>query len=275
MDIVIRLSDFMMQTHPRAAAQSLADAPISEVAKLLEEIPATTASALLEHILQHRALDCLSQLDAQTAGSIMNAMSPEVASRILLVADRTTEDALLKNVRPAHARSIRVRTRLREDTVGALLETTPPLTTTSTVSDGRDYVTRYGYPYVYIADDNGRLMGVVHAPRLWQEEPTRKLSSLMTPNVECLNDQTPVASVQDHPIWSHFDMVPVVDAHNTYVGALRHKTVRRQTATESAKTGIDAAIATLLDLSEMYWSAGTHMMLGPGAAGPATTRRES
>jgi len=266
MDILDKLSDFMMEEHPRAAARTLVDYPDDEVSRLIENLSAGTASVLLQHMPQQRALDCLSLLDARGAGAIIDAMSPDVASRILIGADGSTESTLLKQVRPAHVRAIATRARLREDTIGAFMESTPSLTGESTISDARDYVTQTGYPYVYVVDDDGRLIGVVNPSARWQQ-PTRKLSGLMTSNVECLNHQTPIATVRNHPVWSRFDLVPVVDAQKVFVGVLRHKVIRKHGVRESDKTGIDTAIATLLDLSRLYWSASTHMMLGPRPSG--------
>ena len=84
---------------------------------------------------------------------------------------------------------------------------------------------------------------------------------------------TDVATVEAHPGWQEYDALPVVDEQGVFVGAIRHRAVRRmRTGGAQPNDG-----GTMLSLAELYWIGIGGMLRGLAGAFPqdaATGGRE-
>jgi hypothetical protein len=82
-----------------------------------------------------------------------------------------------------------------------------------------------------------------------------------------LDALTSLATIDALPAWRDFDALPVVDSHGHYVGAIRHKTVRRM-----VRIGPRPMMDTIVELSELYWVglAGMLRSLAPLRASPSS-----
>jgi predicted transcriptional regulator len=97
-------------------------------------------------------------------------------------------------------------------------------------------------------------------------DPAHQLSAVMQRNPVRLDARADVPTVAAHPAWRDFDALPVVDDAGRLVGAIRHKTIRQM-----GRESRPPMMATLVGLSELYWT-GLAGILSSLRAPPAQTR---
>ena len=210
--------------HPADIADILEQLDVEEAGAMLEGMDTETAADVLNEVEAKRQSEILSELDPERASDMLEALAPDDAADIL--ADIPQEEAeRLLNLMPANeAQPIRDLLRYGAQTAGGIM--TPEALSLDqhlTVEEALTYLRRYSEHiemvyYLYIVDDEKRLVGVVSLRQLVVAEPSTQLMALMDEDlikVQTDTDQEEVARVI-----SKYDLlaVPVVDEQNHLVG---------------------------------------------------------
>ncbi len=206
------LATIIDQLAPRDRAGVLASLDDEAVADAIEEMEPETQVEVLEDLEPERAAD------------ILEEMSPDDAADLVADLSETARDEILALMERDEAAEVQELLGYPEDTAGGIMTTEfvsvpEHLTASETIDRLRelepDAETIY---YVYVTDDDGRLVGVLSLRDLIVAPPATQISAVMIREpvaVGALADQDEVAEVV-----AHYNLlaVPVVDEDRHLVG---------------------------------------------------------
>ena len=206
------LASIMDQLAPRDRAGVLAALDDEAVADAMEEMEPDTQVDILEDLAPERAAD------------ILEEMSPDDAADLVADLDQDTRDEILSHMEADEVEEVRELLGYPEDSAGGIMTTEyialdASLTAARAIDRLRelepDAETIY---YVYITDDDGRLVGVLSLRDLIVAQPDTPVGQVMIREpvaVGVLADQEEVAEVV-----AHYNLlaVPVVDDEERLVG---------------------------------------------------------
>ena len=123
------------------------------------------------------------------------------------------------------------------DAVGRMMEPVvaafePKHTVGDTIEELRELVTRALITYVYVVDDQGRMVGIVTMRDLLFSERGRTLDEVMLRSAFALRAAMPMKDAMRLVLDKHFPVYPVVDAEQRLVGLVRGQTMFEAQAIE-------------------------------------------
>jgi len=206
------LASIIDQLAPRDRAGVLASLDDEAVADALEEMEPDTQVEVMEDLEPARAADILEEMSPDDAADLVADLSDEAREEILALMERD------------EAAEVQELLGYPEDSAGGIM-TTEFVAVPATLSAARtidrlrelepDAETIY---YVYVTDDDGRLVGVLSLRDLIVAPPETPISKVMIPEpvaVGVLSDQDEVAQVV-----ARYNLlaVPVVDGEGRLAG---------------------------------------------------------
>ena len=123
------------------------------------------------------------------------------------------------------------------DTIGRMMEPVvaafdPKHTVGDTVEELRELVTRALITYVYVVDDQGRLLGIVTMRDLLFSERGSTLDQVMLRGAFALRAAMPMKDAMRLVLDKHYPVYPVLDAEQRLVGLVRGQTMFEAQAIE-------------------------------------------
>jgi magnesium transporter len=243
-----------MDEHPSDAARILERFPADEAAALLGEIPAQSAGEVLRRMSAFGASTAIAAMDPKPAATLVAQIPLQDASSLLRRLEPDVRDSVVSAMPDEMRENIGRLLRYPEGTAGALMDPfvlvlPEDLTVGEALSRTRRRA-RHVYFYVYVTDRSHRLAGVLDLRELLLADASDTLASVMRADLTKVRADTDIATIEAHPGWQEYDALPVVDEHGVFVGAIRHRVVRRM---QSGDVRSGAAGETMLSLAELYW----------------------
>jgi magnesium transporter len=123
------------------------------------------------------------------------------------------------------------------ETVGRMMEPVvaafdPQHTVAQTIEELRELVTRALITYVYVVDDDGRMLGIVTMRDLLFSDRARRLEQVMLRGAFALRAAMPVRDAMRLVLDRHYPVYPVLDAEQRLVGLVRGQTMFEAQAIE-------------------------------------------
>ncbi len=214
----------LAQLHPSDLADIIEDlAPRDRVGVLAALADEAVADAM-EEMEPDTQVDVLEDLAPERAADILEEMSPDDAADLVADLDQDTRDEILSHMEADEVEEVQELLGYPEDSAGGIMTTEyialdERLTAARAIDRLRelepDAETIY---YVYITDDDGRLVGVLSLRDLIVAKPDMPIGKVMIHEpvaVGVLADQDEVAEVV-----AHYNLlaVPVVDDEERLVG---------------------------------------------------------
>jgi len=197
---------------PRDRAGVLASLDDEAVADAMEEMEPDTQVEVLEDLAPERAAD------------ILEEMSPDDAADLVADLDQDTRDDILRYMEPSEAQEVQELLAYPEDTAGGIMTTAYIAVGEHVTAGGAIDLLREWEPdaetiyYVYVTDDDDRLVGVLSLRDLIVAPPSTVVADVMIREpvaVGAFADEDEVAEVV-----AHYNLlaVPVVDGEGRLVG---------------------------------------------------------
>lgn len=226
----IRLSVMQKQLkelHPADIAEILTDLDTNERATMFRSLDAETAADALAEVedprIQTQLLETVSQ---DHAADILEEMQPDEAADLLSELPQETSSALLRKMEVDEAQDVRELLTYAPDTAGGMMTTefialpadiTVEETFARLRSAAPDVENIY---YIFVADTEGRLVGVLNLRHLIMASPQARLQDIMIENparVHHTDSRDTVAEIVEK-----YDLLalPVVDDNDVIVGMI-------------------------------------------------------
>jgi magnesium transporter len=192
---------------PEVAADVLDEASADVTRGLVDAIPDETIADLLEALPEDDAAEVLSELGEERAEDILALMEPDEAAEV---------ETLLA---------------YPEDTAGRLMSTkVVRLTASWTVERTLEFLRGVDpetetLAYLYVVDDDQKLVGVVPLRNLITASVGKRLSEIMLPSVISVEVTTDQEEVARRVSQYDFFAIPVVDANRRLLGIITHDDV--------------------------------------------------
>ena len=186
----------------------------SALADQIRALPPNEAAALIERAVPAEAVDALLKLNPAIVQSILNEL------------DKGPRRFLTASAPPEVAEQWKRNHQYPKGTIGQLME--PPLAVFSpemTVGDAiealRPVVRAAFVTYVYVADPEGRLVGLVTMRDLLFNERDARLADVMLANPFSLSPELRLGEAMKLTVNRHYPQYPVTDAEGRLVGLVR------------------------------------------------------
>ncbi|OGW39704.1 MAG: hypothetical protein A2Y97_00775 [Nitrospirae bacterium RBG_13_39_12] len=212
------------ELHPADIAEIISQISHKEGAVFFKDLDVDVAAEALSELTPETQVDIISGMETEKAADIIEMMPPDEAADIL--SDLPTEKAkeILESIEKEDAEDIQELLSHEEDTAGGLMTNEfiayPPATTVRRAidyfkKDAEEVETVY---YIYITDDNEKLLGVISLRDLLLADLDSKLSDIMETKVKTVIPDADEIEVSE--IVSKYNLValPVVDTENRLLG---------------------------------------------------------
>ncbi len=214
----------LAQLHPSDLADILEDLAPRDRAGVLAALADEAVADAMEEMEPDTQVDVLEDLDPERAADILEEMSPDDAADLVADLDQDTRDEILSRMEADEVEEVQELLGYPEDSAGGIMTTEyiavdERLTAARAIDRLRelepDAETIY---YVYVTDDDGRLVGVLSLRDLIVAPPGAPIGQVMIREpvaVGVLAGQDEVAEVV-----AHYNLlaVPVVDDEEHLVG---------------------------------------------------------
>ena len=268
MDLTQQLRETFIQEHPLEAARFVEELPAQSAGELLHNMEPEQVAAFLEYCLPGPTADILKQYPLATSAAILSRLSSPAARAVLRQYDRPTQTSLLNQVDPAIGAHLRRSITLPDHTAGSLADphvlTLPPDLTVAKALQRVTQTVGQAIYYLYIIDHQTILRGVILMKELLGAEPTITVSSIMQQDVKAIPASANALDIVAHPAWAQYDSLPVIDQDRTFIGALRHRTLRHFLQSRSGEYQPAFLSDALLQLWEAYSLSGIGLMTALG-----------
>lgn len=239
----------------RDAARTLEAVPPSSTAALLLGLAARSRAALVGCLPAGYVARCLESLGADQGASLLVGARHDVAAAALRWLNDDARHALIDKL-PASVRAPLERVLHYPASVAGAFMDPHILTVDEDRTAGEAMERLRSEPehvlyYVYIVDDDQKLVGVLNLRELLLARPEERVGDVASRHVDAIPALASWESVLAHPAWGRVHALPVVE-DGRFVGALRYESIRdlEQRAIEQAAR--DPAPRTGAALAELY-----------------------
>lgn len=265
-----------VRSHAGEAAHVLEGRPLDELVALLASVSDDLAATLLARMEVNTAARGLERIEPDRAAVVLAGVPATRALALARGMDEEARSQVLRSLPPKRREQLEHLLSLRQDAVGTRMNSrvvtlTPETTAAEAIVQVRADPAHVSQ-YLYVVDRLRRLLGVVSLKQLLAGIDEVRVDTLMTAKVISVRMRDSLSSVQVHPAWVRYRMLPVVDEHDRFAGVLRHLTVATEGADASLKASpADEASAALGDLYRI----GLTAMFNSAIGGPPNTRPTS
>jgi CBS domain-containing protein/sporulation protein YlmC with PRC-barrel domain len=212
------------ELHPADIAEIISQVSRDEGAHLFKDLDLETAAEALSELKPEMQADIINAMDAEKAADIIEEMHPDEAADVLsdLPAEKAKE--ILEHIEKEEAEDIQELLGHEKDTAGGLMTTefiaySPNLTIKEALEnfkkDAEDIETVY---YIYVVDENEKLIGAASLRELLVAEQDSQLSEIMEIKLKTVTPEADEMVVAE--IISKYNLValPVVDSEGILLG---------------------------------------------------------
>jgi CBS domain-containing protein len=181
--------DKIARLHPADIADIVEQLTPQQGAEVIEFLDTETAADTIAEAEPETQAAIMGQLDAQVASDIIDEMEPDEAADLLEDLPDALSDQLLDRMEPEEAEDVKELMAYDEDTAGGLMTTElvailANLTCEQTIHRLRELAPKAEtIYYVYVVDDEERLVGVLSLRDLVIAPPETHVSEIMEENV--------------------------------------------------------------------------------------------
>ncbi len=251
------LSFAYIESHPTDAARVLERIAPQNVGSLLSSLPVRLAAPVLRAMLPLHVARCLEQLDDDAVSGLLRAMGPQSGVAVLHYVPESRRNALLTQLPTTLAVAFRLLLGYPEDTVGAWMDprvlALPADTTAEMVIKRLRESESESNVSLFVIGPDQRLLGRADVVDVLRAPFAAPLSKLMHAVLHQLPARSAMSAVEEHPGWDDFQMLPVVEREDHFVGALDRGVLARailRTRHNPADSGYSEVIATV---AGSYW----------------------
>ncbi len=220
------LAERLRTFEPADGAVALEILPPEAAAGAAQLLPRSMAADMLRRVEPERAEGLFALMVPQAASDILSAMAPDDRVDVLRQCSRKLHDTLVRDMAPAEAAETRQLEQYSARSAGGIMTTEvtalpKTYTVEQAIAELRKIHQKSGQLfYVYVVDDQRRLVGVLSMRNLVLAETNYLLENILIPNVKSVPatmDREEVARLMRA---SRFLALPVVDEDGRLAGLI-------------------------------------------------------
>ena len=263
-----RVTTDCIEAYPADAARVLELATPEVAGEVLATLPAAVAAQVLRTMSPHVGARGLAHLAPETAARLVRHLPIERAAALLVRFEPKERSALMKALPATVSVPLRMVLRFPAGSVGSLID--PNVVTVreeTRVGEAAAIARRTPSllrKYLYVLDEEQRLIGVVDARQCLLRDPDLPISRFVRRDPVALRARSTLREAGAHPGWERFSVMPVTDHRGAFLGVLRRTSLHRASA-EHTTVEPKARLGELaIDLADMYWQTAAGALVGTG-----------
>jgi len=219
-------TDKFSRLHPADIAEIIEELDHYERSDFISTLDAQTAAEALGEVDLDTQVNIIERLDSERASRILVEMAPDEAADLLGELAQEKSDELLKLMEPEEAEDVRELMEYPEDTAGALMTTEfIALTLNMTAQEAIDKIRETAHAaemiyYLYILDENKKLLGVLSLRELIMAQPSTPLPEIMKDRIITVISSDTHRDVLDTIVKYDLIAVPVADEKGRMLGII-------------------------------------------------------
>lgn len=207
---------------------------LGEREQLCELLPAIDVAHLFENLVYEQAVEILEELPSNIAAEVVTEMKNNEASDLLRELDKKDSSAILDQLASAsESDDLRERITYAENTAGALmggnvvsfLSNVTAAEVKEVLAEGSEGFSDSDIRYLYITDDQKRLVGVLGLRDLVFAKRAKLVSSFMKPDPLFVKTSTPLKELEEIFDEKAYLGIPVVDSEGRLKGIVTREEV--------------------------------------------------
>lgn len=218
------LSFAFLEAHPAEAARVLERLAPQSVSVLVSDAPARLVAPVLRAMLPPFVARCLEPLPDQPVSGLLRSMGPQAGVAVLHYLTEARRNALLAQLPTGMGMAFRLLLGYPQDTVGAWMDPrvvvlsgdTPVESALRRLREAQGEIDTV----VFVVGAGQRLLGLVDLPDLLRAPPEQFLTQSLRPIRFTLPARASIHGVADHAGWDDFQLLPVIERDDRFVGAL-------------------------------------------------------
>lgn len=226
------LKENIHDIHPVDLADILEELDGDQRLAVFNELEPQLASDTLEEVEPRVQRELIGAMEPERAAQLIDEMSPAQAADVLAVLPASDADELIKLMDQEDAP--KVQQMIEEHDENILLYATQDFIRQPPGEPARAVIDNYRHlakdkdvvQYVYVADENGVLLGVAGIRDLVMAEAGQPLAEVMTDNVRSLNPGDTLRDATDMFERYSFRAIPVTDAENHILGVVAFRNIK-------------------------------------------------
>lgn len=220
----------LSELHPGELADILEDLDHAQRQMVVASMDAETAAEALEETDYDVQKAILEGLEPDRAADILEEMEPSIAADLLSDLDETASEQIIQKFEFEDERAeVTELMSYEEETAGALMTTDYiEISEEQTVQDALDLLRANAeeieaYYYVYIHDEDGRLLGAVSLRSLLMTDPALQLGNILSGRLITIELDTGLSEIAELFLRYNFLFLPVVDENGIQKGVVSFK----------------------------------------------------
>lgn len=215
--------------HPADLADIIEDMDIRERAAVVDSLNQEVLAEALEEMDPKVQVAIMRGLDPDKAADIIEEMSPDEAADLIADLPSETANGIFREMEPEYGNKVKGLLEHEEDEAGGLMTTQfMALAPSQTIVDALAHIRSQANEmdviyYVYIVDEDSRLLGVASLRDLLSNEIFTPLERVMTTRIISAHVEDSAKNVANIFAKYGFRGVPVVDDENRIQGVIRFK----------------------------------------------------
>jgi magnesium transporter len=246
-----------LEAHPADAARVLERIAPQNVAALLSDAPVRLAAPVLRAMLPLHVARCLETLADDYVSGILRAMGPQAGVAVLHYVTESRRNALLSQLPTALAMAFRLLLGYPEDTVGAWMDprvlAMPADTTAETVLRRLREAEGDSDAGIFVIGPGQRLLGQADLADVLRAAADAPLSVTMRPVQYTLPARAAIRAVEEHAGWDDYQMLPVVERGDRFIGALNRGVLARALLRNRRTQQASGYSDLLANVTSGYW----------------------
>jgi len=219
----------LSRLHPADLADIIEDMDVHERAAVVDSLNDDVIAEALEEMDPKVQVAIVRGLEPEKAADIIEEMSPDEAADLIADLPKDAVDDILEAMDDEYEAKVRGLLEHEEDEAGGLMTTQfMALGPDKTIVDALAYIRQNANEmdvvyYVYVVDEESRLLGVTNLRELLSNEIFTPLERIMTTRVITAHLEDEADDLVDVFAKYGFRAVPVVDKENKIKGVIRFK----------------------------------------------------
>lgn len=203
--------------HPADIADIIDQLDPAERRQVFESLDVETAADALTEAEPEVQVSIMQSLETERASDILEEMEPDEAADLLADLPEERSDELLNMMEPEDAAEVRELLSYEEDVAGGVMTTEyvvlpPNLTATQAIEQLRSqYSETENIHYLYVADEENRLVGVLSLRDLIMADPQARIANIMETDVVTASPGAPLEELAQVMAKYNLLSLPVVD----------------------------------------------------------------
>jgi CBS domain-containing protein/sporulation protein YlmC with PRC-barrel domain len=231
----------LAQLHPADLADIIEELDVHKSSEVFQSLDVETAAETLEETDPKIQVRLIQNLNLARASDIIEEMSPSEAADLLGDLPKEKAEGILKEMEREMAEDVKELLVHPEEKAGGLMTSSfPTLPPQATVKEALDLLRQQAENldliyYLYVADEEGHLLGVTSLRWLLAANPQASLSDLMDSRIISVGLEEEKEEIATRFAKYGFKAIPVVDEANRIKGVITFKNLLEVVAPQLGK----------------------------------------